>query len=98
MFVSRHQNTRENNYTNTANKPFCGHAESTENEKNDRTNDNQNGKYETWTTGRPWKRMIDGVKGDLKITGISNGIQWPETGRLYRKLKSTTDCSVSEEE
>jgi hypothetical protein len=68
-----------------------------EKENNDETNDNQNGKYETWTTGRPRKKWTDEVKKDLKITGISNGIQWPETEILYRELKFTTDCSVSEE-
>jgi len=30
---------------------------------------------------RPWKRWTDEAEEDLKITGIRNGIQWPETGR-----------------
>ena len=31
--------------------------------------------------GRPLKIWNNEVEEDLKITGIGNGIQWPETGR-----------------
>jgi len=61
---------------------LCGHPERTEDgEKMLQLMTARMENKETWTTGRPRKRWTNEVEEDLKITGIGNGIQWPETGR-----------------
>jgi hypothetical protein len=48
--------------------------------------------------GWPHKIWRDEGEGDLNVTEIKTDRQWPETirneYRLYRKPRSTTDCSA----
>lgn len=50
---------------------------------------------------QPRKRFADENEYHLKVTGIRNRIQWPETkmngGGLYWKPRPTMDCSACKE-